>query len=82
MDTIEKEQKAIKNNVVNIVIHICEIKNWQDQKITVIFRKQLYSMSWETLDKNRMHWRGSPTPFEEAIWIFGWFELVIRLQKE
>ena len=29
-----------------------------------------------------MHCRGSPSPLREAILIFDWFDLVIRLQKE
>ena len=29
-----------------------------------------------------MHGTGSPTPHEEAIWIFEWQNLVIRMQKE
>ena len=39
-------------------------------------------MTQETLGNNRMHGVGSPRPFEEAIWIFEWLDLVIRLQQE
>ena len=39
-------------------------------------------MSSETLDNNQMHYRVSPTPLDEAICIFDWFELVITLEKD
>ena len=39
-------------------------------------------MTQETLGNNQMYGAGSPRPLEEAIWIFEWLDLVIRLQKE
>ena len=39
-------------------------------------------MSLEKLCKNRMACKSSPTPLEEASWIFAWFDLVLGLPKE
>ena len=58
------------------------MKNWQVQKITELWLKQIHSMTYETLGNNQMQETGSLTTLEEVIGSFDWTDWAIKVNNE